>query len=57
MDSEQITEGLSDDAKTALYWINGWRGAWIADYDNTYEFWCAREWAAHIIAKATGAAA
>lgn len=48
---------MSTDAQTLLHWVAGWRNTRIADYDNGYEFGCARDWAAHIIAKATGAAA
>lgn len=54
MDSINDAKGLSDDAKTALHWINSWRDTRVADYGNEYEFWCARDWAAHIIAGCCG---
>ncbi len=43
---------MSDDAKTLMYWVNGWRETAVADYGNECEFWFARRWAAYIIAGA-----
>lgn len=40
---------MSEDAKSLMYWSGSWRDTQIADYYNTYEFWCARNWAASII--------
>ena len=40
---------MSEEAKTLMYWIEGWRHTRVADYDNAREFWCARDWAGRII--------
>jgi hypothetical protein len=42
---------MSQDAKTLMHWIKGWRDTAIADYANVYEFWCARRWAEYIIGR------